>query len=281
MRDGTYERAHRALRNGFHRVRGAIEVDAGGTAARLDDVLIDGVARDSFEADFAASHGPEFEGELRRLQAPSTLAVNCFGPWRREAEKLVLAGETGFSQIGFGRSLATGLAGPATLLDLVAESPAVAIGVEIKLLEYLRPPEAGDAESCRQAVAQALREISDRRTASRWFEQLRLAQDRPDAYQALFVAQLLGHYIALTHCFPDRRKVLLYLYWEPTNWRDFAAFKRHRDEVDRFAAAVEGDEVAFRAQSFPEMWAGWAKAAEPAWLRAHARRLLARYELPM
>ena len=50
---------------------------------------------------------------------------------------------------------------------------------------------------------------------------------------------------------PSRRPVLLYVYAEPLHWPDgrqvpAGDFKRHRDEIADFAAAISGDEVAFR-----------------------------------
>ena len=281
MSDDMHERARRALLTGLRRARPSVVVDAGGRTARLEDNLVEGIARESFEADFRASSGPEFEIEMREPHASSTLAANVFAPWRRDPAGLSLAGETGFSRLGFDKSCATGLDGPPAFLDLFAESPQAAIGVEIKLLEYLRQPAPGYAEGFQHANQQALREITDARAKSRWFDQIRLLHNDPDADRVLYAPQLLKQYIALTYCYPERRKRLLYLYWEPTNWRDFEVFRTHREELDRFAAALAGDEVGFQAQSFAELWAGWTTATEPAWLGAHARRLQARYDVAL
>ncbi|MEY4529030.1 MAG: hypothetical protein RL768_2749, partial [Nitrospirota bacterium] len=70
---------------------------------------------------------------------------------------------------------------------------------------------------------------------------------------------------------------LLYLFWEPTNWNNFDEFKRHRDEVERFSAAMSGDVLRFEALSYLELWEDWQRTPSPDWLSQHMKNLLARY----
>ncbi len=70
---------------------------------------------------------------------------------------------------------------------------------------------------------------------------------------------------------------LLYLYWEPANAAAHGTFSRHREEVARLAAMVEGAEIPFTAISYPELWAQWEAQDRPAWLAGHVAALRRRY----
>jgi hypothetical protein len=73
--------------------------------------------------------------------------------------------------------------------------------------------------------------------------------------------------------------VLLYLYWEPVNAGDLPEFDRHRDEVDRFSAAVAAANPAFVSMTYRDLWQLWASCVLPIWLQHHVAALRARYEI--
>ncbi|CBK42324.1 protein of unknown function [Nitrospira defluvii] len=54
-------------------------------------------------------------------------------------------------------------------------------------------------------------------------------------------------------------------------------FRRHRDEVARFSAAMSGDVLRFEALSYFELWEDWQRNPLPDWLPQHVKNLLARY----
>ena len=76
-----------------------------------------------------------------------------------------------------------------------------------------------------------------------------------------------------------RNVTLLYLYWEPQNWRDFDVFCKHRREIACFSNFVEGGFPRFRTMRYRDLWDAWEKPAQPAWLKDHCARLRARYDI--
>jgi hypothetical protein len=278
-RQALFERARQALVRGLQEVRPAVSVDADGRTPRVQDNLADGIERSWYDADFIESTGADFETEMREVHASSALAVNAFAPWRPYPSHLLLTGRTGFRAIRFDKICPTPLDGPPAYLDAFAEAPGAVVGIEIKCLEYLVAPSPKYLRSYEEANAQALRDITDERAGSGWFDEIKLSQRDPNAIRFLFAAQLIKQFIALTHQFPKADKTLLYLYWEPTNWQDFDLFRSHRAELGRFAAAVTARDagVRFRHQTFAELFSAWVRQPQPAWLAAHARWLASRY----
>ena len=48
-------------------------------------------------------------------------------------------------------------------------------------------------------------------------------------YRYLDAAQLVKHSLGLMRGCPQA--MLVYLYWEPRNWREFREFREHREEI--------------------------------------------------
>jgi len=83
--------------------------------------------------------------------------------------------------------------------------------------------------------------------------------------------------------FVGKLPALLYLYAEPERWPDGRPISRaeieaHRVEIRRFAEAVTGDQVAFRACSYRELLSAWA-AGPCALTRTHAAATATRFDL--
>ena len=106
--------------------------------------------------------------------------------------------------------------------------------------------------------------------------------------QRLDAVQLIKHAFALRTAVqmrPDalgKEAVLLYLFAEPKQWPDCrpvmeADRARHRDEIEKFAKMVVGDEVSFVACSYREILDIWARS-QNAPLQAHAHRVLAAFQ---
>ena len=280
MNAAILERARVALVEGLRNARPGAQVDLQGRTADLADNLPAGVEYAWFESDFLESTGPEFEEEMRVVHASSALAVNVFGPWRPDPSALPLTGTSGFTGIRFDNICPT-LDGPPAYLDFFAERPGVVVGIEIKCLEYLSRPSPKYEQLYREAYELAARKITDRRAHSGWFDEIRKLQRNPNQYQALFAAQLIKQFIALTELPTHPEATLLYLYWEPRNWLDFEAFRMHREELRRFAEGVGKDEdgVRFRHQSLTELWTAWSQRDRPEWIARHAAWLKARYDV--
>jgi hypothetical protein len=261
------DRAASALGNALKATAGAEAVDAAGYATSLEQNLLEPLGPSVKQA-FEGGAGGELRSKMRAAHSSSALAVNVFSPWLVRLSGLELGGVTGFERVAFEKECHTGLAGTAPHLDLVLERKNMVVGVESKCLEYFTPKVAQFADSYRG--------IADGRATSRWFRHV-LADNYPA--QHLDVAQLVKHFLGLAREYEGRDVVLLYLYWEPENWRAIPECVDHRAEVEAFAYSVVGQErVRFASLSYPALWTDWAEGASAdGWLRDHVARLRARY----
>ena len=82
---------------------------------------------------------------------------------------------------------------------------------------------------------------------------------------------------ACHHRFPDRHRVLVYLYWEPANAEDLIEYRDHRNEVDDFSALVDDCATRFVALSYPALWHSWATNLTWPGMPGHIARLQQRY----
>lgn len=230
------------------------------------------VRRDDFEADLLAGDGNELAGKFRAAHSSSALAVNCFGPFRRHSDELVLLGLRGFSAPDFERKCPTGLrGGRAPNLDVLIDGREAVVGIESKLTEFLGPHRADFSPAYAE-------QIRDARRNQRWFHEMLRLTEAPDAYELLDAAQLIKHAFGLARTFRDRPIMLLYLFWEPANSADHPVFAAHRREIAEFADRVAGSTPAFAAMSYPELWQSWDGDA-PDWLAGHLSHVRARYAI--
>lgn len=242
------DRAAGAIREALIAAVGRDAIDAEGYVRSVDTNLLGGLTG-GIRADFAAGAGHELEAKMRAPHSSSALAVNVFAPWRAAPQGLELAGASGFTELHFEKVCPTGLRGTSPHLDVVASNASHVIAVESKCLEYLTPKAP--------AFADAYAGIDDARSRSRWFKHV---AGPASAFRHLDAAQLVKHYLGLAREYEGRSVTLLYLYWEPSNWRDVSECVEHRAELQRFAYSVSGDPVRFASLSYPELWDIWAGA---------------------
>ena len=110
----------------------------------------------------------------------------------------------------------------------------------------------------------------------------------PGCYGHLDAAQLFKHAFALRTAVHERpglralAPVLFYVHAEPTFWPgtgkpvDEGAKARHREEIERFAAAVADDEVTFVSCSWRKLLETWAQRGNGR-IRSHADVLMERF----
>ncbi len=299
------EKAKSALHDAFRKVYPDVHLDDKGYTATIEDNLIDGVRRDDFEEDLRQGNGGELNADKNgrakfcAVHSSSALAVNCFAPFKRNIADLSLLDEDGFHAMQFEMQCSTGLRGTPPNLDLVVENKNIVVGIESKFTEHLEAHEPKFADS-----------YEDRRQKSwdeKWVAEMRrVKEDRP--YQYLDAAQLIKHAFGIKNTFPENNlshkyfdvaqliknifgikntspenklpvnSVLLYIFWEPTNYGEHQNFIDHREEIDCLKRMVAGATPAFEAMSYSELWRTWGTAAAP-WLRNHLARLRARYEV--
>lgn len=262
-------RSRQALINALARTRGTTVFDPqkDGYVARLDDNLVDGVSVDLIRPFFEKGAGHELNGKMRAAHSSSALAVNSFTPWLADPGRLALAGWSGFECLAFEAVCPTGLAGASPHLDVLAENAECVIGVESKCLEYVDPHRQQEFADSYDALLEQYPVLE------------RVAAEAASNYVHLNAAQLVKHMLGLLRTYPDKQATLIYLFWEPINCREWQTFGDHRDEVGRFARAVVGGPVLFRAMTYRHLWDEWSLQAGPAWLAAHVEHLRDRYEV--
>jgi hypothetical protein len=278
-----YEAAKRALQNAFLRTATQEAVGNLGfpydACASVQANLLDGVPFDDFRKSFDDGKGKELHGDDRcppkmaAIYSSSALVVNNFGPWYGDPDQLLIKEHEGFKQIAFEAQLPTGLGGTPPHLDVCLDSDNEILAIESKCLEYLTTKPAD--------FRPAYDTIRDTRRQSSWFRHITVLRDNRLHYRYLDAAQLIKHYLGLSHSRPGRSITLLYLFWEPRNWQEFKAFRQHREEIRAFSDVVAGDQIRFEAMSYNELWAEWEPRTAPAWLADHLKRLIARYQVDL
>jgi hypothetical protein len=258
------------------------------------DNLIPGVSLDDFKADLDAADGNELrDGSTRPAKfcasySSSALAVNTFAPFKTHHVALTIGGMGGLTaapkfegKCPNGLFEANGTPCRAPNLDLLAISSDTVIAVESKFLEPLSPkPQALSPKY----VAPFLGSDGNGPIAeAEWTEMYKRVarmtaypgEVRP--YKFLDAAQLVKHYLGLKVTYPRLRRVLVYLYWEPTNAYAIDACNRHHDELADFTRRVSGCDTQFVALSYADLWREWDTNSHWPGMPEHLARLRARY----
>lgn len=247
--------------------------------ATVEDNLLKGVPFSKLRQAFDDGEGKELHGDkhcppkMAAVYSSSALVVNTFGPWHDNPSELMINGHTGFRKMNFEAQLSHGLQRPWPHLDLCLESDTEVLAIESKCLEYLTAKRA--------FFKPAYDTIADTRAQSVWFQHIALLREDSAHYKYLDAAQLIKHYLGLSYSVPKKLVTLLYLFWEPINWKDFETFRDHRKEIADFADVVSGDRVRFRAMSYIELWNQWEQRQSPIWLAGHLQSLTARYRVDL
>lgn len=256
-----HQRLGRALAGKLRLAIGASRFAPDGRLANWDDALVPGVDASLLDTLAREACAPG----LRQPTSATALAVNSFLNWRANPEMLDLAGLEGFRELHFAARCPTGVRGTPPLLDVVALGGDAVVAVAARAVEYLAEPGG------RLAPAYGGLRLAD--GLSSWNGLL--ADD--GRFRRVDAAALVKKAIGLANTFPRRRIRLLYLYLEPEDAAGLAPFAAHRAELAELREATAGSAVELQALSFHELWAGWARLAEPPWLRDVATRLRTRY----
>ena len=261
--------------------------------------LIPGVALDDFKADLDAADGNELrDGKIRPAKfcasySSSALAVNTFAPFKAHPDALTIAGIGRFTQpLQFegkcpnGLVEANGTPSRSPNLDVLAFADDTVVAVESKFLEPLSKNKKQEL-SPKYGASFLGTDGTDPIAESEWSEMFkrvaRMAtypkEDLP--YTHLDAAQLVKHYLGLKVSYPRQKRVLVYLYWEPTNAGVIEACKRHRLELADFIRRVQDCDTTFVAMSYPDLWHEWETTSTWPGMPEHLARLRARYRFPI
>ena len=254
----------------------------------MTDRFLPGVPGSEIEAIFNAAAGNEIAtGKFDSPESSAALAANALGFFLERPSSLpVLPGCEGQTWPAVSLTLEAELRFPWSggrhpVLDGLVTTPSALIGIESKRFEPFR----GKKEPV----------LSDAYWRPVWGERMKRYESirdslgsAPELYGHLDVAQLFKHAFALRTAVHRRGKhgdlspILYYIYAEPEVWPesgkpvDERAKARHREEIERFAAAVAGDEVAFVHSPYQRLLDVWA-SHEDGRIRAHADAVTARF----
>jgi hypothetical protein len=231
--------------------------------------LLPSIKLSDFEKDFKDGSGNELEGKFLAVHSSSALVANTFARWYETPSKLLLCGDCNFKDINFGKKCPTGLLGMPPNLDMLVKNESIIIGVESKFLEYLTPKSPHFAKSYKRKKLPLCED--------KWWEVLD-SNRKNKKVQHLDVAQLIKHYLGLRKQYHSQncRKVLLYLFWEPVNWKGIDVFVKHRQEIKEFADKVKDTSIEFVFQSYLELWDEWREQLDSKY-KEHLEHLRKRY----
>ncbi len=257
----------------------------------LDRVLIPGLPRERIRAFYEKAGGDEFEsGKFFNPESSAALVANAFGYFLDRPQELPALPPGGPSSF---RADSVALearlrfpwrGGQHPWLDALISTASELIGVESKRYEPFR----GKSKD----------KLSKAYERDVWGEQMRgyervrdLLRKDQGRFQRLDAGQLMKHAFALrteVHRSTESARaqpVLLYLYAEPSRWKNGEGnelkaddIQRHRDEVVAFAEIVKNDEVRFLSCTYVELLEGW-KSDPREGVRAHAAALLDRFDV--
>lgn len=116
---------------------------------------------------------------------------------------------------------------------------------------------------------------------ARWNAMRRALEDGSQSYRCLDAVQLVKHAYGLRNQSVKRARgaVLVYLHAAPATWASGKpvspeAIARHQAEIEDFARAIRGDDVAFVAIRWADLLAQWSRVPR---LADHAAALTARF----
>lgn len=260
------------------RGRDALRDDHPSYAKTIEGNLIDGVSRDDFSDDLVDSGAGALRAiggtpeEMCAAHSSLALAVNTFAPFRRDPSRLAMPGMGRFACARFSKKLRTGMGEEAHPLAFYAIGPEDVAAVEVVFGETLRPKRASFSESMTGPVE----ELAE----GPWLSMYSSLVRSPGRFRLLDAATLVRQYLGLKRSLRDEpaEKTLLYLFWEPRNWRRIEEYSQHRFETVSFSIGVAGGDIRFEAMSFDELWSCWER--EPTWPGAasHTASLRARYD---
>jgi len=242
--------------------------------------FLPGIPADHVLGRLSAAAGNEVEaGKFASPESSAALAVNCFGWFIPRPDRLPVL--PGLEQVGTADLVDVEFCarfpwpgGRHPWLDAVVQTGSTLIGVESKRFEPFR-----DSKSA------SFSDAYDRDVWGPDMKRFELMRDRlksgEERFGFLDAAQLVKHAFGLVTTARRRglRPALFYVFAEPArrNGRplEAAGFAGHRLEIDRFAAAVAGDEVEFASASYRDWMAQWDGA--DAELGAHREAVLTRF----
>jgi len=266
----TVQRAKEALWDRYRKLNPDTKVDTKGYIDTSKHNFLRPEWMELIIKDYEKGGGKELELKFRAVHSSAALVANNFARFKKEPLQLSILGQSGFHYLKFEKQLPTGLRGTPPNLDVFLENKDFCVAIESKFLETLslKKPHFSTSYS-KERLAHC---------EPQWWGFVESAPDTPEAY--LDTAQLVKHYLGLIYHFKknkiDKKPILLYLYWNPTNALEIEEYQKHDQELKEFKTKVAGSGVEFKSMSYTELWETWSK--EPSVVE-HARHLMERYSV--
>jgi hypothetical protein len=251
------------------------------TADLSENLFLKGLHPET-EQEFRAGDGSELEDKgarppkMRALASSSALAVNFFDPWRiydKSALSRILGLDSPVSHLSFEFKTRDYPVRPRSPnLDVMLRlADGQSVAIESKFSEPYRSGDGFGGLSTRYFPPGKDLWIASGLPAA----QVVANQFRP-TWVHLDVPQLVKHMLGLA-CDPASPSTLIYL-WFDTGEPDAQA---HRREIERFAVKVADDSVAFKSNTYQEIFAALNETEEPApgWHRYMKKRYFSKSQL--
>lgn len=246
---------------------------------------------DIIKAEIETGQGNELKGDeinppkFNAVLSSSALGVNNFAPFKEHINQFCFYNYTDFKEGTFEKKLPTGISTPN--LDFYLEGSYNVIGIESKFTEnlYAKLPN----QTNRNEKQGNLEKYLNRKKLSflpDGYEQtvIEFYKDY-DRKMHLDVAQLIKHAIGLINKASTKYKfilnqiytnpVLVYIYWQPSNWYAFDIYKHHEQEIEEFKRRIDPF-IHFIPISYLEFWKIYEKTPL---FSAHIEKVKRRYYL--
>lgn len=210
--------------------------------------LLEGIDLNLFQKDLMQGSGNELKSKFNAVYSSSALGVNNFAIVKLHLHKFEFLGVSNFKKAEFERQFRTGLKGTPPNLDFTIENNDTIIAFESKYLELLDKKEAKFTESYKKGKLDYLDNL--------WFS---LIDKYQNTSSHLDVAQLIKHSIGLINHkkqFPKIKKaILVYIYWTPDNFADFAEYNIHEKELIEFKKDIgKSNDLDFLSLTYNQFW---------------------------
>lgn len=232
-----------------------VEIDEKGYVGNHEENLVPSIDNwDEIKKELENGQGselkPQEDGNKPKFCAAhssSALAVNNFAPFKKYYEKLNFLTYSGITEASFEKKLSTGISTPN--LDFYLETKKEVIGIESKFTEYFSPKLPNDNQNLDKYFKSS--------TLDYLLNTFRTDLIKPylDCKKKLHldVAQLIKHSIGLIKKCRSKKPILIYIYWQPSNWQDSKIFSEHSNEVKKFEQLAKPF-FNFIAMSYLNFW---------------------------
>ncbi|GHT08707.1 hypothetical protein FACS189426_04960 [Bacteroidia bacterium] len=221
-------------------------IDKKGYFQNYNDNYIDRNLPTEIVNDLKQGNGNELESKFCAVHSSSALCVNAFAQTRLYPHEFKFENHTDFTDVKFEKKLSTKISMPN--LDFYLENDKVIIGFESKYTEYFEAKIEHTNKNLQKYHNNKKLEYLPNGFMSIIQYYLLKSEE-----MNLDVAQLIKHTIGLINNKGNKKPILVYIYWQPTNWESIDICKKHIQEIEEFSRIIKGF-IEFIPISYTEFW---------------------------